>query len=439
MQGVVLCGVAGSPARRRPASGAEASAIDAAGDPWRVVRAELRRGWRSGSASPLKRARRGARGLPGLAFGERLRRVAIGVALFSFAAAVVQAQPRDAVVETQLAPRAVKAHVQRALLSPAPPPAARIAQARTLVEASRADGDPRLLGYAEALLADLDDADALVLRATIEQSRHRFDAALALLDRVVRREPAHLQARLTRATIAQVRGDYASARADCDAIVPVAAAVAAICTAAVDALTGRQAQALAVLESLAARGPLPLRGWALSLAGEVHERSGALDAAARAFSQSLAHGDDLYTRLALADAWLALGRPQQARAVLADAPQTDAVLLRRWRIARRSGEDATALAARLAERFATATARGELLHAREAGWFALERGDAALALRHARDNWAAQREPGDALLLAMAARAAGDAAALGEVRVWLARTGLRDVRIERAVTAGAGA
>lgn len=427
-----------SSAPLRPASSEGVSRFDAAENPPHAARAAPF--LKGGCTHPPPFEKGGGRrpgGFSGRTLVDTARRIASIAALF--AAAVAQAQSRDAVVETQLAPRAVKAQVQRALQSAALPSSVRIAQARTLIETGRANGDPRLLGYAEAQLADLDEPDAVVLRATIEQSRHRFDTARALLDRVLQREPAHLQARLARATIAQVRGDLGPARADCAALAPVAAAVAAICTAAVDASNGRDTQALAVLEAVAARGPASLRGWALSLAGEVHERLGALDAAVRAYSQSLAQSEDLYTRVALADAWLALDRPQQARAALAAAPASDAVLLRRWRIARRLGEDAAPLAAQLAERFAAAAARGELLHAREAGWFALERGEIAQALRHARENWAAQREPADALLLAAAARAARDAAADAEVRAWLARTGLRDVRIERVLAASGGA
>lgn len=423
----------------RPASSAGAPRLCVAGNPPRAARAAPYSKGGSTHPPPFEQgAGRGPAGSSDRTFVDAARRIASIAALFA-AATVAQAQSRDTVVETQLAPRAVKAQVRRALPSAQLPASERIAQARALVEASRANGDPRLLGYAEAQLTDLDEPDALVLRATIEQSRHRFDAALTLLDRVLQRAPAQLQARLVRATIAQVRGDLGSARADCAALASVAPAVAAICTAAVDAASGRDAQALAVLEAVAARGPAPLRAWALSLAGEVHERLGALDAAVRAYSQSLAAGEDLYTRVALADAWLALDRPQQARAALADAPASDAVLLRRWRIARRLGEDAAPLAAQLAERFAAAAARGELLHAREAGWFALERGDSAQALRHARQNWAAQREPADALLLAAAARAARDASADAEVRAWLARTGLRDVRIERVLAESADA
>lgn len=351
---------------------------------------------------------------------------------------------RDEVVETQLLPRAVKESVQRlgrlkasAGKSIDPTPAQRIDAARRLIQAGRASGDPRTLGYAEAELSGVPETgspgvEALVLRATIEQSRHRFDAARALLDRALQQAPAHVQARLTRATIAHVRGNLDAARADCEALRESAPTVAVICSAIGDSLSGRNAQALKALESVADPA---LRAWALSLAGEIHEQQGALDAAVRAYTASLALGDDLYTRVALADALIAQQRWPQAEALLAPLPATDAVLLRRWIVARRQQRDVTALQTQLADRFAAAQARNELLHAREAALFALEQGDGA-ALALARQNWNDQREPADLRILALAARATGDPAALAEVQDWLARTGLRDVRVERALNPG---
>jgi hypothetical protein len=69
------------------------------------------------------------------------------------------------------------------------------------------------------------------------------------------------------------------------------------------------------------------------------------------------------------------------------------------------------------------------MHAREAAIFALERGDAAAALRLAQENWRAQREPADLLVLARAARSGRDAAVLEDVRGWVRRTGLADTRL----------
>ena len=352
---------------------------------------------------------------------------------------------RDEVVETQLLPPAVRQSVQRLdrqKFNADKPfdatPTQRIDAARRLIQAGRASGEPRTLGYAEAELSRLPETgalgvEALVLRATIEQSRHRFDTARTLLDRAIEQSPGHVQARLTRATIAHVRGNLDAARADCDALRQSAPTVAMICGAIGDSLSGKNAQALKALESVIDPA---LRGWALSLAGELHEQQGALDAAVRAYNSSLALGSDLYTTVALADALIAQRKWPQAEALLLPLPATDAVLLRRWIVARRQQRDTTALQMQLTDRFAAAQARNELLHTREAALFALEQGDGPTALKLARQNWNDQREPADLRILASAARAANDRAALSEVQDWLARTGLRDARVERALQPG---
>jgi tetratricopeptide (TPR) repeat protein len=354
---------------------------------------------------------------------------------------------RDEVVATQLLPRHVKASLRKlAAASDATlTDAERIANARRLIEAGRAQGDPRTLGYAEAMLArwphDSTDAplDALVLRATIEQSRHNFAAARALLDRVLSRAPDHGQALLTRATIATVGGDYDAAARDCARLRPLAIDAAAICAAAVDAMTGNDDRALAMLRIAVARSEGALRAWALALQAQVHEQRGDLQAAEASYRAALALDDDLVTRAAYADLLLAQQRAGEAQRLLRDAPPTDALLLRQWRAARATPAAApleAQLAAQLEARFGPAAPRdanGTLLHAREAAWFLLERGDAAGALQLARANWATQRESADLLVLAHSAAAAGNTAARHEVKKWLAQSGLRDVRIDAAL------
>jgi len=366
-------------------------------------------------------------------------------AILTTAAATVPVTPaRDAVVETQLLPPSVKASLRALAAAPAAAAAAadprRLAQARQLIEAGRATGDPRTLGYAAAMLApwppSRDDApaDALVLHATIMQSRHDFTGAKALLDRVIARDPRHAQALLTRATIAQVQGDHASVRRDCNAVRPASPDAAAVCLAAADAATGADDAALASLAAVTAR-PTPLRGWALSIAGDIRLQRSEPAAAAALYQAALREGEDLLTRVALADARLAQGNTAAALAVLDEAPATDAVLLRRW-LALRAGAPAPAadaVRAELAARSAAASARGDRPHAREAAWFALEDGRAAEALALALENWRAQREATDLWLLARSARAAGDAAALAEARAWQQRTRLNDVRLRAAL------
>jgi tetratricopeptide (TPR) repeat protein len=375
----------------------------------------------------------------------RIAFIGMALAICAGAGAAPVAPSRDTVVETQLLPRAVKASVQRlAAIDTAPRSAAEsVAAARRLIDAGRASGDPRTLGYAEAVLAPwpTDDAatplEVMVLRATIEQSRHRFDAATALLDHVIARAPeggpTQVQALLTRASIAQVRGELQAAAADCQRLRPLHADVAAVCGAMNDALTGHNRRAVDTLRGAIARTEGAVRAWALGVLAQVHEQLGEAEAAAHSYRAALASGDDLVTRLAYVDLLIGRRAHAEARSLLADAAPADGVVLRRWQIER--SDD---LESQLQARFGEAEARGDLLHARDMALFALERGDATRALRLARANWRVQREPADLLVLARAARAAVDGAALAEVRAWLRDTGLADARVH-AILGGGGA
>src|SRR5271170_6008010 len=88
--------------------------------------------------------------------------------------------------------------------------------AQFYISQARASGDSRFLGYAEAALAPwVAQATplpaALVLQATVQQSRHEFTAALATLDRALLVHPGDVQAWLTRATVLRVLGRYTEA------------------------------------------------------------------------------------------------------------------------------------------------------------------------------------------------------------------------------------
>jgi hypothetical protein len=366
----------------------------------------------------------------------------------AFAASITASDPDPGeVVATGLLPRPVKQSLRRLTAGSATADVSqRLLAARLLIESGRASGDPRTLGYAESLLAawpqDARDTpvQALVLHATIAQSRHRFEQATTLLDRVLARADARAselaQARLTRATIHQVTGRFGAARADCSEIAAVARDVAAICGAALNAATGSTAAAVTTLRAAAQRTTGAVRAWALATLAQAHEQRGEPAAARAAYRAALLAHDDHATRLALADCLLESGDAAGAATLLNDVPPGDAALLRRWRSARGLGADAAGLQRQLMSRLDEAQRRADgsdLLHARDWAQFALERGAAAEALALAKANWQAQREPADLLVLARSAVAATDAATLRDVRSWLAHSGLQDVRVERAL------
>jgi Tfp pilus assembly protein PilF len=326
------------------------------------------------------------------------------------------------------------------------------ALARRYIEQARRDGDPRYLGYAQAVLAPWwkqprgqAPAEVLVLRATLVQSEHAFGAAMEDLDEVVRRDPANAQAWLTRATIQLVTGDHAGARASCARLFGRAPElVLQTCLASSGSLGGQARASYRQLErTLAARSdsPPPLRAWSLTLLAEMAERLGDHAAADTHFRAALqADPQDTYLLAAYADFLLERGRAQDVLRLLGTRTQADALLLRHALALHALGSpDAARQTAALRARFEAARRRGDTVHRREEARFALAlAGDPAEAVRLAKLNWAVQKEPADLRVLARAATASGDAEAARLVRDWLRRTELEDRTLDNA-TQQAGA
>ena len=320
------------------------------------------------------------------------------------------------------------------------------AVARRAIEASRATGDPRFLGQAQAALAPwwmASDAPAVVvlLRATIRQSQHDFDGALADLDRLLKGNPRAAQARLTRATVLTVVGRYAEAQADCNALASLAPPlVVAGCLAPPTSLSGDADRAYAELLRVLAR-PGTDAGtieWALTLAAEIALRRGDAVAAEQHFRAALAlDPNDAYLKGAYADFLLDAKRPREVLPLVGDDIKNDALLLRRVLAEQQLPDQRDTFAAHrsdMAARFDAARRRGDSLHRREEARFRLTvEGDAAGALALARANWNVQREPADLRILIDAARAAGDAAALRIAADWIAKTRLDDKTVTGAL------
>ena len=323
------------------------------------------------------------------------------------------------------------------------------ALAAAYIRIARQEGDPRYLGYAQSALAPWwRDPNAptpvLVLRATIRQSLHDFDAAVTDLGTALRREPRNAQALLTRATVLTVQGKYADARADCTALAQAASAIyVVICVAAIDSVTGKAraaADSLVGALSTLPRVDAASRAYAETTLGEIAHRLG--DAAAHAHFVAALQADprDLYLIAAFSDWLLDQGRPADVVPLVIRETRVDPLLLRLGlaQQALQRPEAATTIAA-LRARFDASRARGDTVHRREEARFLLhlDRNPVG-ALSLARDNWRVQREPADLRILAQAAAATGDADALASVRRWLAETGLEYSAVAEQVGATAG-
>jgi tetratricopeptide (TPR) repeat protein len=312
--------------------------------------------------------------------------------------------------------------------------------AQYYISQARSSGDMRFLGYAESTLAHWTASmppapPALVLQATILQSRHDFAGALADLDRALRAAPEDAQAWLTRATVLRVLSRYPEALQSCGHLRTAGASeVALLCTQSVRAVSGHLREAYAATRALSPQSlPGAARAWRYSLLGEMAVALGDDVAAAHWFRECLAiSADDSYTRSAYADLLLRQASPQDALQLLSGYESMEPILLR-IAIAQRALKQPGLGSSRatLTEAFTVEEQRGEAVHRREQARFLLDVMDEpAAALAAARQNWQVQREPEDLLILLRAAQAAHDRQALAGAAQLARAQGLEDARLQ---------
>ena len=323
-------------------------------------------------------------------------------------------------------------------------PVLALALAKRYLDQAHELGDPRFAGMAMSAIEGWTDEATmpdgiLLMRANLQQYLHEFDASASSLQRLLARPSAQprSQAWLTLATVRRVQGRYADSDAACRQVAQAGAALHAnACQAENAALRGDADAARATFRQLLATPALAAatQAWLTTSLAELEQRAGRASAADAAFRAALKLDSDAYATLAYADFLIEQKRPREALAVLKDQARSDAVVLR-LAIAGTQAKLASAAAdvAEMRERITLANKRpdAKVFHGREQAMFALfveGRPDQALEL--ARGNVAQQREPLDLLVLAQAAHASGQAAALQEAQRLTKEMGLRDARVQ---------
>jgi tetratricopeptide (TPR) repeat protein len=317
--------------------------------------------------------------------------------------------------------------------------------ARGYLELGRVTGDPRYAGYAQAALApwwelNQPPEEILVLRATLRQRVHQFDNALADLDTVLAANPRNAQARLTRATVLQVQGDYGAAREECLALQNLTQQLVWTgCLTSVNGVTGKLRDSYVQLRAALDRQTYVepgVRSWVLTSLAEMAARAGMEQEAQAHFRDAMALDPDGYLLGAYADFLLDHGQPKEVAALLRDKTRVDPLLLR-YALALKA-EHANELPAQveqLRDRFEASRLRGDRVHLREEARFTLHLlNDPKAALKLAQENWQVQKEPADVRILLESALAARDAASVETVRGWLKETGFEDFQLDRLLT-----
>lgn len=311
------------------------------------------------------------------------------------------------------------------------------ALAQAYFDTAQARGDPRYIGYADAVVIPFDQkmsVDLLVIRGMLRQYRHDFDGALGDLAAALAQDPERAGAHAWRGAIYLVVAQYDKARKECTALLDLQRPVLqGGCTALVQAYTGQLSSAYATLQkTLALARYDEQRLWLLTRLGEVSAWLGQTARAERHYRDALALGrDDGYLLAAWTDFLLDHKRPSEVVKLLAVWEASDPLLLR-------LAEAETLLqlpAAKahvqaLDDRFAAAKLRGDTSHRAEEARFQLRlRKNAVLAVQLAAANYQIQKEPRDLRILLEAALAARDPDAAKPARDWLQSTGFEDAQM----------
>jgi len=335
----------------------------------------------------------------------------------------------------------------RSALAQAPTDEAAAAQlARRYFDLAMARGDPRYIGYADAVVrrfSAVRSAPLLTLRGMLRQYRHDFVGALNDLDQALKQDPAYADAHAWRGAIFLVKADYAAARQACDALQRLERDVlAGGCLGLAQAYGGQLEAGYQTLQrSLELAGFPDNQVWLLTRLGEVAAWRGLPAQAEAHYRAALALGrDDVYLLTAWADFLLDAGKPAEVVQWLRSWESSDSLLLRLAEAgAALQLPDAARHRQMLADRFAAARARGDTTHRAEEARFELRlRQNAQTAVVLARDNYATQREPRDARILLEAAIAAQDSASAEPAREWLRTSGFEDARLRRLGQASGG-
>jgi tetratricopeptide (TPR) repeat protein len=317
--------------------------------------------------------------------------------------------------------------------------AAQLAQSHLTL--AQRTGDPRHLGYAQASLSPWwqeprPPSRIALLRATLHQRRHDFQAALRDLEYVLAADPANAQAWFSRAMVLQVLGDYAAAAQSCRRLGGlVDKATAAACRDTVRSFSGHAVDSYDRLSDVIqtdVQVTPELRLWILTTLAEITVRINRPDTADRHFRAALTlDKHDLYLLNAYADFLLDQNRPRAVKALLEGVGNSDGTILRLALAERALKGDVNQYTSVLAERFASYRQRDDSMHLREEARFALYvQNDPARALALALENWRRQREPWDARLVLVSALAARDQAAARSTLRWMEESGIEDVRLQ---------
>ena len=298
-------------------------------------------------------------------------------------------------------------------------------------------GDPRYVGYAEALAMRYPNElppELLFVRGLLRQYRHAFPQAIEDFGLALAAKPDLTEAHAWRAAIFLVQADYAKAKIECAALGKLQAnTLQAGCLGLALAYNGNLVMGYRELERGLANSTNPSnRLWLFTRLAEVAHWQGNLALAEKNYRNALGLGlKDAYLLAAWSDYLLDQKRPKEVIQLLLPMQASDPLLLRlALAYQQLAAPETQAISKKLEERFNATRFRGDSTHLAEEARFQLYLAKApSSALKLAQANYAVQKEPRDARILLEAAQAAKIPEGASAVKQWLKESGFEGFHI----------
>jgi len=307
--------------------------------------------------------------------------------------------------------------------------------ARKYIELARKNADPRYYGYAESVLSPWKNVQRapvaiMVLRATIFQHFHHFDAALNEFELILSTDNTNAQAWLSKASIELVTGKPKKSLKSCAALIPLAdALVTTTCLSNALSMQGYADKAYTRLVSLYnSDSKVPnnisneIEVWVLTTLAEIAQRLDHLKQSEAHYIKALQiDNNDSYLISSYADHLLYINNYQAAATLLQNKTKNNAHLLRLL-IAEKKLQlpEFIKHKALLSARYQADAERQTASHLRDLARFNLHiLNKPKNAFKIASQNWQQQKEPGDAYILLKSAIASDTPAALQLIKPML--------------------
>jgi len=282
--------------------------------------------------------------------------------------------------------------------------------------------------------------NSLLLKwADVLQRTHRFHASSEVLGDLLKSDPGNTQARLMRAVIAQVSGDYKQAGNDCLHLVGKTELLLAVtCLSQVKGMTGSLPAAIIVMEralkpvSNHTHEPLTeSRLWAMTVLSEMYLRAGRTMEARSMIERLLVEKPaDYYLISMLADSLLEQKMFRQVVDLVGEKTTSNKLLLRKVIAEIGLGKGHPSGMKMLRARV------HKLLHSKDdsnagllARYYLDVKKDKKRALTQARRNWKTQRNAEDILLLQRCLERGVGKNSQHELQDWIVKFNYQDVRL----------